>query len=206
MNRFRKTDGRSRGFSLIEVTIAMAIAAVGVVTLLGMIPQGMSTMRDAGDEAIKGRIHQQVLNELQMTPYESKNSGGVAPLDSFDGLEFFYDAQGEELSDSKNQAKVPEERKKGSMAHIYSARVSVPGLPGGGGGGNVPPSAGGAEFPGYTFGEGTPNPFVRPVIVEIAAVGGNGGDFDWNLEQNFHLISTYQSVVVKMGQDYQYNP
>ena len=177
-----------RGFSLIEVTIAMAIAAVAVVTLLGLVPQGMETMRAAGDEAIQGRIHQQILNELQMTPFEDINK--KSPLDDFHEREFYYDSQGEELSDSENQGSVPEDRKKGGFAHIYSARVSIPS------------AVGGSKFDGYSFGEGAPNAFVRPVIVEVAPVAGLGQNFRWDEEQNRNLISTYQSVVVKMGQDY----
>jgi uncharacterized protein (TIGR02598 family) len=76
-NGSRKRDG----FSLIEVTIAMAIAAVAVLSLLGLVPQGMDTMREAGDEAIQGRIHQQILNELQMTPFVDLN--GKSPLDQY---------------------------------------------------------------------------------------------------------------------------
>jgi hypothetical protein len=61
---------------------------------------------------------------------------------------------------------------------------------------------GGSKFDGYSFGEGAPNAFVRPVIVEVAPVAGLGQNFRWDEEQNRNLISTYQSVVVKMGQDY----
>lgn len=184
-------------FSLIEVTIAMAIAAVAVVTLLGLVPQGMDTMRAAGDEAIQGRIHQQILNEIQMTPFQ--DLGGRSPLDQYHNMEFYYDAQGEELSDSTNQGSVSEEQKKGGFAHIYSARVSIPSV---GGSGQAPSSVGGSKFDGYAFDGGQPNAFVRPVIVEVAPVAGLGENFDWNADQYRNMISTYQSVVVKMGQDY----
>jgi uncharacterized protein (TIGR02598 family) len=186
-----------RGFSLIEVTIAMAIAAVAVLTLLGLVPQGMDTMRQAGDEAIQGRIHQQILNELQMTPFVDMS--GKSPLDLYHHMEFFYDSQGEELSDSKNQGSVAAERKKGSFAHIYSARVSIPSV---GGSTQAPNSVGASTFSGYKFGGDQPNQFVRPVIVEVAPVAGLGEDFRWDDEANERLISSYQSVVVKMGQDY----
>lgn len=182
------------GFSLIEVTIAMAIAAVALVTLLGLIPQGMNTMREAGDQAIQGRIHQQLLNEIQMTPFEDSN--GQSLIDVYHNVEFFYDGQGEELSDSREQGAVPEERKKGSFAHIYSARVTFPDK------GRAPESVGGAPFSGYSFGDGAVNPYVRPVIVEVAAVAGLGENFDWDSADSRSLISSYQSIVVKMGQDY----
>lgn len=187
-------SGGERGFSLIEVTIAMAIAAVALVTLLGLIPQGMNTMREAGDQAIQGRIHQQLLNEIQMTPFE--DSTGKSLIDIYDKMEFYYDGQGEEISDSREQGSVPEDRKKGSFAHIYSARVTFPDK------GNAPASVGGAAFSGYSFDGLEPNKFVRPVIVEVAAVSGLGDNFDWDSADSRPLISSYQSIVVKMGQDY----
>lgn len=193
-NKVSRSQVGGKGFSLIEVTIAMAIAAVALVTLLGLIPQGMNTMREAGDQAIQGRIHQQLLNEIQMTPFE--DDSGRSLIDVYDKMEFFYDAQGEELSDSREQGSVPEDRKKGSFAHIYSARITFPDK------GRAPESVGGATFTGYSFDGMDPNKFVRPVIVEVAAVAGLGENFDWDTEDSRPLISTYQSIVVKMGQDY----
>jgi uncharacterized protein (TIGR02598 family) len=192
--RFPERRGSESGFSLIEVTIAMAIAAVALVTLLGLIPQGMNTMREAGDQAIQGRIHQQLLNEIQMTPFE--DSSGKSLIDIYDKMEFYYDGQGEELSDSREQGSVAEDRKKGSFAHIYSARITFPDK------GNAPASVGGAAFSGYSFDGMDPNKFVRPVIVEVAAVAGLGENFDWDSADSRPIISSYQSIVVKMGQDY----
>lgn len=172
-----------RAFSLIEVTIAMAIAAVALVTLLGLIPQGMNTMREAGDEAIMARIHQQILNELQMADFDA--------IDVYDNMEFFYDGQGEELGDSLSGASV-----EGSLQHIYTARVSIPRPIGG----SMPPSVGGAAFDGFSFDGGQQKNFhIRPVVMEVAAVSGLGNNFDWS-DQYRHLIRTYQTSVVKMSQ------
>lgn len=189
---------RLRGFSLIEVSIAMAIAALGAVTLLGLIPQGMDTMREAGDQAIRGRINQSILNELQMTPFDSNLTGSASPLDAYNGREFYYDAQGEELSDSKTQGGASEDRKKGSFAHVYSARVSVPNEAK-----KLPENVGGAVFGGYGFdGANSVNPYLRPVIVEVAPIGGRGADFDWEDSNNRAAITTYQSFVTKLGQNF----
>lgn len=174
----------------------MAIASVALVSLLGMIPQGMDTMREAGDQAIMGRIHQQILNELQMTPFEGADGQDLI-VKAYDETEFYYDSQGEELSDSKSQGSVPEERKKGSFAHIYTARVTFPEKSG------APSSVGGAKFEGFAFGGGDVNPFAKPVVLEIAAVGGKGDNFDFKKEENRSLIKTFQSIIVKLGQDYE---
>lgn len=185
-------------FSLVEVTIAMAIASVALVTLLGLIPQGMDTMREAGDMAIEARIHQQVLNELQLTPFDSTSGGSL--LDTyFDGLEVYYDSQGEELSDSKSQGSAPADRKKNSTDHIYTARIAVPSATKGG---TLPASVGEAKFSGYSFDGSDVNPYIRPVIVEIAAAGPIGDQFDWGKDEYQKIISTHQTVIVKMGRDY----
>lgn len=189
--KINSTAGKTGGFSLIEVTIAMAIAAIALMALMGLIPQGMNTMKEAGDKAIMGRIHQQIMSELQMANFEA--------LDTFQGMEIFYDGQGEELSDSKNQGSVEAARQKGAFDHIYSARVSVPKAIGG----RMPESVGGTAFDGYSFDGGTSKNFlIRPAIIEVSAVGGLAETFDWNDENNRRMIQTYQTNVVKMGQSF----
>ena len=52
---------RPQGFSLAEVTLALAIAAFGITTVLSLLPQGLSNMRKAGDVAAASRISQHIL-------------------------------------------------------------------------------------------------------------------------------------------------
>jgi len=177
----------SKGFSLIEVVLAMAIASVAIITLVGIIPQGMETMRAAGDQAIEARIHQQIMSELQMASFDR--------LDTFHHMEIFYDSQGEELGDDKSG---DGSGVKGSMEHIYSARISIPQM----GGGSLPPSVGGSPFAGISFdGESgaSVSSTIRVAVVEIGAVGGRGASFDWDDPENFGLISSYQTFVTDMG-------
>lgn len=185
MNPTLSRNSTGRAFSLIEVTIAMAIAAVALSTLMALLPQGMNTMRDAGDEAIMGRIHQQILNELQMADFET--------LDSYHQMEIYFDSQGEELGDSKGGGSSV----KGSFEHIYSARISIPQPVGG----RMPASVGGASFDGFSFDGGTAKNFnLRAVLIEVAAVSGLGNSFDWS--DNYRsMIQTYQTTVAKMGLD-----
>lgn len=174
------------GFSLVEVTIAMAIAAVALVSIIGLLPRGMQTMQEAGDRAIEARIHQQILGELQMAPF---GDTGTSPLSSYDGLEIYYDAQGEEIGDNKYNSSAL-----GDFEHVFTARVTVPGK-----GGNLPASVGAAPFDGFKFSERSEEAEdLRPVIVEIAAVGGRARTFDWQSPEDRRFISVYQSYVVKM--------
>ncbi|MGB0153524.1 MAG: Verru_Chthon cassette protein B [Verrucomicrobiales bacterium] len=187
----------SRAFSLVEVTIAMAIAALGIVSILGLLPQGMDTMVAAGDEAIQARIHQQLLNEIQMTPYKVGSTS--SPIDEFDGLELYYDDQGEEIGDGRVPGEI-----KGSREHIYSARVTLPPVDDTGrGSGNVPDSVGGASFNGVTLSDDQEyNKYIRPVIIEVAVAGALGDKFDWDADEYRKMISTYQTYIVQMGHDF----
>lgn len=180
-----------RGFSLVEVTIAMAIAAIGILSVIGLIPQGMETMREATDQAVEGRIHQQILSELQMADFDALDT----VYNSASGpLQFYYDDQGEEIGDSGSGA-----LRDGSV-HVYTARVTVPKSTGG----SLPQSVGGASYAGFSFeGPGGPaNAYARPVVVEVAAVGNKGTEFKFDEEDNRRMISTYQSTLVKLGQDF----
>lgn len=184
----------SSAFSLVEVTIAMAIAAVSIVTLLGLIPQGMNTMQEAGDVAIMGRVQQQILNELQLTPFS--DSEGNSLLDPYHELEIFYDAQGEEMGDTNNNSD-----QRGSFEHIYTAKISISDD-----GRAAPSSVGGTSFGAFTFsgeaGFDGGNEYVRQVIIEVAAVAGLADDFDFEDPENAQHISTFQTLIVKTGQDF----
>jgi uncharacterized protein (TIGR02598 family) len=170
------------GFSLIEVVLAMAIASVAILTLVGLIPQGMDTMRAAGDQAIEARIHQQLMSEMQMASFASLDR-------AFHGLEIYYDAQGEELGDNRGAGVASAA---GSLEHIYTARVSVS---------LIPASVGGAPTTEFSFDGGlTTTEKVRFAVVEIAAVSGLGTEFNWELPENRRQISVYQSYVTDMGQ------
>jgi len=182
----------SGGFSLIEVTIALAIASVAIVSLVAMIPQGLEAMREAGDKAIMGRIHQSILSEVQMTPFRS-SVGAASPLDALHGELRYFDNQGEEISPSR----------RGSLEHVYSARIHIP-QPGDG----LPPTVGTGGFDGVTFGDEDQSENLRLVIVEVAATGGREGpsqSFDWENEDNLDMIATYQTIIARTGQDYSGN-
>lgn len=63
---FNKQPG---GFSLAEVAIAVAIAAFGIVTILGLLPQGLDMSRKTGTLTAKRAIVEHVLRDLEQTEW-----------------------------------------------------------------------------------------------------------------------------------------
>lgn len=61
---------RRGGFTLAEVMIAMGIVASVMVALLGMIPLGVRSVREASNVAICGRIAQEVINNIQQATWK----------------------------------------------------------------------------------------------------------------------------------------
>ena len=78
---------RQPGFSLIEVTIAMGIVATVMVGLLGMIPLGVRSVREATNLTITGRIAQEVIGNIQQANWKDIEK-------SFDKKIFYFDNEG----------------------------------------------------------------------------------------------------------------
>jgi uncharacterized protein (TIGR02598 family) len=191
-----KCQKKARGFSLVEVTIAMGITAVAMVSIMGMLPRGMQTMQRANDKAIEARIHQQILGELQLTPWEAASGGGPSPIDAYDKTVRYYDDQGIELLESQ----------KGAREHIYTARVNLPKT-----GDKLPASVGGGTSAGMqVLGQtGADRKLMRLVIVEVTSIvdpaflGSPSASFDDPKYSN--QIYTFRTNIVKMGQEYGYS-
>lgn len=89
----------SSAFSLVEVTIAVAIAALGFITLLGLLPQGINMARDTAEMSVGAKIIQKLSGELQSTPWSRINWNGYGALRYFtsEGTEITTsDSTGEE--------------------------------------------------------------------------------------------------------------
>lgn len=164
-NRLRRSDA----FSLIEVTIAVAITAVALVSLMGMLPQGTDLMKRATDTAIEARIHQQIVGEVLLTEWELK--------DSFDNTKRGYDDQGIHIA--TDGSVFASGRSNDNV--VYQARIRLP--------------AGNVTLPGGSVDEN-----LQLVLVDITNRPDSAFDFD--SPTNKRHVSTYQSIIVKMGQNF----
>jgi uncharacterized protein (TIGR02598 family) len=83
-----------QGFSLIEVTLAVAIAAVGFITLLGVLPQGLDMARRSANLASEARIVQKLSGELQSTSWDDLKWKGY-------GTKRYFNDQAMEIAESE---------------------------------------------------------------------------------------------------------
>lgn len=84
---FRLTRG---AFSLVEVVFALAIASLGFLTLLGLLPSGLEMARNSADLAAQSRIVQHLSGELQSTPWSELDWNGY-------GKPRYFNDQGVEI-------------------------------------------------------------------------------------------------------------
>ncbi len=69
---------KPNGFSLPEVTIAVGIAALGLVALLGLMPQGLEMARKTGELAAQRQIMEEITRDLEQTSWaELQNLAGA---------------------------------------------------------------------------------------------------------------------------------
>ncbi|NDC39690.1 MAG: Verru_Chthon cassette protein B [Proteobacteria bacterium] len=88
---------RSRkGFSLAEVAIAVAIAALGITTLIGVLPAGLDNLRQAGESVAVSRICQQMINEVQSADWGTSEASpiGWSRLRLYDKQLRYFDTEG----------------------------------------------------------------------------------------------------------------
>ncbi|TDU71149.1 uncharacterized protein (TIGR02598 family) [Prosthecobacter fusiformis] len=77
------------GFSLVEVVLATGIMALGVVTILGLLPHGLELSRKTANEQSETRIVDQIVGELQTINWANLEAGVQENR--------FFDDQGLEL-------------------------------------------------------------------------------------------------------------
>jgi uncharacterized protein (TIGR02598 family) len=125
---FLKRAQAVAAFSLVEVTLAIGIIAVGFVALIGLLPVGLSTYRSSIDTANESWIIQSLSSMVQVTEWKQVESN-LAFKDG--GNIYYFDEEGRLTDTEKKPSSDPEVIRN----RLYAAKLIVeplqqPGLAG----------------------------------------------------------------------------
>lgn len=90
---FSKHSRRCRGFSLIEVTLALGVIAFALLPIMGLVSMGMGTLRNSMDDTVRAVIVSEVIGEAQRTGWADLDDG-------FNDKTFYYTDEGVRLSNT----------------------------------------------------------------------------------------------------------
>lgn len=90
---------RHAGFSLAEVTIATGITALALTTLLGLIPEGLNNIREAGNVAAETRITSHIIGAVSQVQWQ--DTAGQDLLVKLDQKRYYFDDQGVAIEDQQ---------------------------------------------------------------------------------------------------------
>ncbi len=122
---------RSRlGFSLVEVVVAIGIAASTITLMIGLIPAGLSNFRDALNTTVTSQIGQRLLYEAAQTDYQVLTAApATKPWRYFDdeGTELTSEAGAiyHALTRVQNTTSIPTEAGGTPQPHLATVIVQV---------------------------------------------------------------------------------
>ena len=85
--RSRARPDWRRGFSLVEVALAIAVLAVALVGLLALMPSGVGNFRKAMDTSITAQIAQRILHDAEQSEFDALVDLSHLPPDP-DGMSY----------------------------------------------------------------------------------------------------------------------
>ncbi len=81
----KPVSGNRSGFSLVEVSLAIAIAALGLVSILGLLPQGLEMSRKTGVVSAQRHIVEQIIRNLEQTKWSELIQGSTIQKFDYEG-------------------------------------------------------------------------------------------------------------------------
>jgi uncharacterized protein (TIGR02598 family) len=85
----RRNSGARSGFSLVELVLALGIVSFAFVSLLALVPTGVTIFRETMDTTIGSQIVHRIINDAQQTDYPT--------LVATTSTERYFDDQGNEV-------------------------------------------------------------------------------------------------------------
>jgi uncharacterized protein (TIGR02598 family) len=95
-----------RGFSIMEVTLALGIVAIACVSIIALVPAGIQGFRSAMDQTLGSQIVKRLINEAQQTDYRE-----LIKITADQPMTRYFDDAGTELAADKQ--------------HVYTAELTV---------------------------------------------------------------------------------
>ncbi|HEY8965016.1 MAG TPA: Verru_Chthon cassette protein B [Candidatus Methylacidiphilales bacterium] len=77
----------AKAFSLVEVLLALGVVAVGFIGVIGLMPVGLKTMRQATTLTVQSLILQQVVGNAEAVPFTKLPA-------TFNNAKFYFDDEG----------------------------------------------------------------------------------------------------------------
>jgi len=97
-----KARKRQAAFSLVEIAMALGIVSFAFISVLGLLPVGLSTFRKAINASIGSQIVQKVINEAQQTDFNQlitdQSGQSIQPGSTGVKANRYFDEQGNELN------------------------------------------------------------------------------------------------------------
>lgn len=122
--KYRIQSKAQAGFSLVEVALAVAIAALAIITLLGLLPQGLEMSRKTAIMVTDSNILEQITHDLENAVFDQLPTANVK--------RYFNDQGREVLATAKDLAYVaqiePQTRAslpKAEMTQPYMKRMII---------------------------------------------------------------------------------
>ena len=164
----QQTVRSARGFSLPEVTIAVAIAALGILAILGLLPQGLEMTRKTSEISAHRHILEQVFRDLEQTTWTALDK-----VTNAGPYKRWFDDQGLETT-------------QGGSTLTYTVQVELFGE-------NKGTTKQKPRLPGASnlSGDSASQKYLLKTIVKIAATANPGFDFSDTNSPRFALYVNY---------------
>jgi uncharacterized protein (TIGR02598 family) len=113
---------------LIEVVLALGITAMGITSILGLLPQSLEQLKKATDVTAETRINQQIISAIGQAGWQDA-SGADALSYNYNGRRWYFDSMAQEIT----QQKLAESGTCQDLSYVAEVRIDAAGfsLPGG---------------------------------------------------------------------------
>jgi uncharacterized protein (TIGR02598 family) len=103
---FTTPQTRARAFTLPEVAVSVCICATCLLTLLGLMPFGLDTLRDSASRQAETRMIQSITSNYQMTTWFKQDASSGAQQLILQDKTFFFDQTGTELASDSDPTRM----------------------------------------------------------------------------------------------------